>query len=54
MARPGNSRWELVIALDGGPDGFDIYRRIIAEAHKYLVTGGSIVSRLAQIWLRTS
>ena len=40
---PEIREWEPVIALDGGPDGFDIYRRIIAEAHKYLVTGGSIV-----------
>jgi release factor glutamine methyltransferase len=40
---PEIRQWEPVIALDGGPDGFDTYRRIIAEAHKYLVTGGSIV-----------
>ena len=40
---PEIREWEPVIALDGGPDGFDTYRRIIAEAHKYLATGGSIV-----------
>ena len=40
---PEIREWEPVIALDGGPDGFDTYRRIIAEAHKYLANGGSIV-----------
>jgi len=40
---PDIHRWEPTIALDGGPDGFDTYRRIIEEGHKYLVTGGSIV-----------
>jgi release factor glutamine methyltransferase len=40
---PEIHRWEPTIALDGGPDGLDTYRRIIAEGHKYLATGGSIV-----------
>jgi release factor glutamine methyltransferase len=40
---PEIRRWEPTIALDGGPDGLDTYRRIIAEGHKYLATGGSIV-----------
>ena len=40
---PEIREWEPVIALDGGPDGFDTYGRIIAEAHQYLATGGSLV-----------
>lgn len=40
---PEIRRWEPTIALDGGPEGLDTYRRIIAEGHKYLATGGSIV-----------
>ena len=35
-------RSEPRIALDGGPDGFDLYRIIIAGAHKYLVPGGML------------
>jgi release factor glutamine methyltransferase len=35
--------WEPTIALDGGPDGLDSYRRMIEEGHSYLTTGGSIV-----------
>ena len=31
---------EPVIALDGGVDGLDFYRRLLAEAPKYLKTGG--------------
>jgi len=30
------------LALDGGKDGLDFYRRIIEEASKYLATGGFI------------
>jgi len=40
---PEIREWEPTVALDGGPDGLDTYRRIIAEGHKYLATGGSIV-----------
>jgi release factor glutamine methyltransferase len=36
-------KWEPTVALDGGPDGLDTYRRIIEEGHSYLTTGGSIV-----------
>lgn len=31
---------EPVLALDGGEDGLDFYRKIIADAHRYLVPGG--------------
>ncbi len=34
---------EPVSALDGGIDGLDFYRRILAEAHLYLKTGGMVV-----------
>jgi len=43
MLAPEIREWEPTVALDGGPDGLDTYRRIIAEGHKYLATGGSIV-----------
>jgi release factor glutamine methyltransferase len=35
--------WEPVIALDGGTDGLDYYRRIALDAHRYLVDGGYVV-----------
>lgn len=40
---PEIHRWEPTIALDGGMDGLNTYRRIIAEGHKYVTTGGSMV-----------
>lgn len=39
---PEIGAWEPRSALDGGADGLDYYRRIIAEGHRYL-TGGYIV-----------
>jgi release factor glutamine methyltransferase len=35
--------WEPPAALDGGIDGLDYYRRIIAEAHCYLEPGGHLI-----------
>jgi release factor glutamine methyltransferase len=43
MLAPEIREWEPMIALDGGADGIDTYRRMIKEAHEYLVPGGSIV-----------
>ncbi|MBU0759818.1 MAG: peptide chain release factor N(5)-glutamine methyltransferase [Candidatus Omnitrophica bacterium] len=35
-------RQEPGLALDGGPDGLDFYRRIALDAHENLKTGGSL------------
>ena len=35
-------RYEPALALDGGPDGLDVYRRIAAEAPEHLNPGGSV------------
>jgi len=43
MLAPEIREWEPTIALDGGVDGADTYRRIIGEGHRYLTPGGSIV-----------
>jgi release factor glutamine methyltransferase len=43
MLAPEIREWEPTIALDGGADGIDSYRRIIGEGHRYLTPTGSIV-----------
>jgi release factor glutamine methyltransferase len=42
LLAPEISQWEPVIALDGGQDGMEYYRRIIGAAHEYLAPRGSI------------
>lgn len=43
-----NEGWkEPQLALDGGDDGFDFYRKIISEAPKYLSRNGAIVIEAA-------
>ena len=36
------------LALDGGADGLDIYRRIAEEAKKYLVRGGTVIMEVGE------
>jgi release factor glutamine methyltransferase len=35
--------WEPHLALDGGTDGLDIYRRIASQAYSYLLPGGVLL-----------
>ena len=39
---PEVSRWEPRDALDGGVDGLDFYRRIAAQAFRYLAPHGAL------------
>ena len=39
-------RREPALALDGGPDGLAFYRRILAQAPRYLALGGSLLLEL--------
>jgi release factor glutamine methyltransferase len=40
---PEVNRWEPITALDGGIDGVDFYRRIVAGAPDYLAEAGTLV-----------
>lgn len=39
---------ESPVALDGGPDGLDVLRRVLAEAPKWLATRGSLLVEAGQ------
>ncbi|MDP3062015.1 MAG: peptide chain release factor N(5)-glutamine methyltransferase, partial [Chloroflexota bacterium] len=39
-------RYEPVEALDGGPDGLDLLRRLLAQAPDYLASGGWLLAEL--------
>ena len=41
--QPEIATYEPRPALDGGPDGLNSYRAILASAHRYLTPGGSLV-----------
>jgi release factor glutamine methyltransferase len=43
MLAPEIREWEPTVALDGGVDGLDSYRRMIEEGHRHLTTEGSIL-----------
>lgn len=45
-ALPAEFRHEPAMALDGGEDGFDIVRRILAEAKAHLNPGGGILCEI--------
>jgi len=38
--------FEPVLALDGGRDGLDFYRRMISQAHRYLNEGGFLLMEI--------
>lgn len=38
--------FEPVLALDGGGDGLDYYRRMISQAHRYLNKGGFLIMEI--------
>ena len=40
---PTVSRWEPRVALDGGPDGLEYYRRLAGSAIDYLLPSGAII-----------
>ncbi|EGX55902.1 methylase [Streptomyces zinciresistens K42] len=37
------------VALDGGPDGLDILRRVAAEAHEWLAPGGCLLVETSEL-----
>ena len=40
--------FEPRLALDGGMDGLDYYRRIAENAHKYIVRGGTLIMEVGE------
>jgi release factor glutamine methyltransferase len=44
--QPEVKDWEPKLALDGGPDGLDWYRRIASEGHAFLSTDGKVILEL--------
>jgi release factor glutamine methyltransferase len=42
--------WEPRIALDGGPDGLDLHRAVVAGAGRYLAAGGMLAMEVAALW----
>lgn len=40
--------YEPLVALNGGPDGLDFYRKIISQAHHYLRDGGWLLLEIGQ------
>ena len=47
-ALPPEFAQEPAMALDGGPDGFDIVRRILAEASDHLNPGGGLICEIGE------
>ena len=46
MLMPEVSRWEPALALDGGPDGADLMRVLLADAERAVRPGGTILLEL--------
>jgi len=46
--QPEVARWEPRLALDGGEDGLDLFRRLIPQAVRRLRTTGAIVLEIGQ------
>ena len=46
--------FEPALALDGGPDGLDVYRRILAGAREWLAPGGLLGVELDERMVRTA
>ncbi len=40
---PGVRNYEPRVALDGGPGGFEVFDRLVAQAANYLISGGHLI-----------
>jgi release factor glutamine methyltransferase len=49
---PEVSHWEPRTALDGGLDGLDQYRGIVAEGFRYLLPGGALIMEIGAAMAR--